>query len=224
MTIISTALSRARTISRGEMHWPKLQPSGWASRIRVEARRKEERDCPWWKAAISCALLQAGVRPPDGRRALCSPLVVSRILSFLSLSASQSWQSKRCGEIDGIDERRRMRRKGAGRRRAQLAELLPERTSSLSCGKEKDKNIYRTYNKLSLVLSFSLFTQAASNSWRKSIAWLKNRNSRSLARFTRHNLPNSARSVRLMTATFLGPDMDKQLYWMLLLLLLLEGT
>lgn len=129
-----------------------------ASRIRAEARRKEERDCPWRKAAISCALLQAGVRPPDGRRALCSSRDLADPLLSLSLTilakvrgAARDRWNRRAKE----DTKKWRRKTDTG---PQLAGLLPKQTWSLPArtgpmGKRKIKYIIISFPSLSLFLS-----------------------------------------------------------------------
>lgn len=183
------------------MHCPKLQPSGWNIEDVSEARRKEERDCPWRKAAISSALLQAGVRPPDGRRTPCSPCGPSDLslpfppshsfsLSF-SLSFNPGKMKDAVKQIESVEEKGW--RKGAGWETGQLVGPLPEQRSRLRArprtgplGWEKE----RRTAPLLCARYYSLRTgRAEFDAERSRDRKVETRNA---PRALRHNLPNGA--------------------------------
>lgn len=157
--IISTPRTRwiARTISRGEMHCPKLQPSGWGIE---DTRRSEEEGRARLSLAEGSDLLcfAAGWRPPTRRSASPMLLLWSRGSSSLSLTilakvrdAVKDRWNRRAKE--DAKERRRKKDGAPAREAAPEADLESVRARGPSDGKEKDK----IYNKLSLSLSLPLF-------------------------------------------------------------------
>lgn len=171
------------------MHCPKLQPSGWGIE---DTRRNEEEGRARLSLAEGSDLLcfAAGWRPPTRRSASPMLLLWSRGSSSLSLTilakvrdAVRDRWNRRAKE----DAKKRRRKKDGAPARGAAPEADLESARTGPMGKRKIKYIISSRS-----LPLSLSIQAVPNSWCKSIAWLKNRNSRSLSHFTRHNLPNSA--------------------------------